>query len=281
MTSELHDHDAPAGAQCAQHPEREARFTCPRCGSYACASCWQASAARCVQCVSRDPTEAVPPIPWERSGQPLVARYLATLASALRPASSAASFARDDVRAASRFLLLSALPLSLLAGVIPYTRTLLFEGNFVVRVLGHPSAAEIAIDVVRAALCAAVLTGVQLAALLFPYASLVRAYAQPQRRNAAVRVLFYRIWLLPATMLLFYFAVWALPPPALTTLQPLGLIGSVLLMWAMTSTARLACGLGAGTSIVVVLVPVLLLMLVSPLANLGAEQLLPALPATR
>jgi hypothetical protein len=43
----------------------------------------------------------------------------------------------------------------------------------------------------------------------------------------------------------------------------------------------LACGLGAGTSIVVVLVPVLLLMLVSPLANLGAEQLLPALPATR
>jgi hypothetical protein len=157
-------------------------------------------------------------------------------------------------------------------------------------VVGHPSALEIALDVLRACLIEAMLTAVQLGALLLPYASLIRAYAPPQRRNAAVRVLYYRIWLLPAALLLFYCAVFALPtpdpavfaqaPPAswLVVLS-VRLLGSVLLMLAMTSTARLACGLGHGMSMLVVFVPVVLLLVLSSLATTGVERLLPVLPA--
>ena len=56
-------------------------------------------------------------------------------------------------------MLLSALPLALLAGVIPHTRTLLFEGSFKVRVIGTPMPGQfdIALDVARA-------MGLQLAA---------------------------------------------------------------------------------------------------------------------
>src|SRR5262245_55070458 len=86
-----------------------------------------------------EPPEPPVSIPWERSDEPALKRYFATLASAFRPMRSAAAFARTDLGPAQRFFLLSALPFAMLAGVIPHTRTLMFEGNFNVRVLGHPS----------------------------------------------------------------------------------------------------------------------------------------------
>jgi hypothetical protein len=290
MASESEHHRAPEGAHCTKHPEREAHFTCPRCGHNACLSCWHPSVARCAQCLSLDPSETAPAIPWERPGGSALLRYLATFASAFSPVRSAPAFARKDLPAARRFMLLSALPLALLAGIIPHTRTLLFEGNFAVRLVGHPSTSEIVLDVLRAALSETVLTAVQLGCLLLPYVSLVRAYGAPQREEAAVRVMYYRIWLLPAALLLFHLAVWALPTPDLATLEQappaswlivlsLGLLGSVLLMLAMTATARLACGLGPWLSMLVVLVPVTLLLLISPLAVMGIEHLLPSSPA--
>lgn len=286
---EKRDSSAPSGAHCAEHPQRPAHFTCPRCGSYACLACWHPSVERCQQCLKRDPTEAAPAIPWERTGLPWLARYFATLATALRPIRSAPAFARDDLGAALRFMLLSALPLALLAGVIPHTRTLLFEGNFSVRVLGQPSQLEIAVDVARAMGVQLTLSAVEIGCLTLPFVSLVRAYA-PARRRAAVRVMLYRMWLLPAALAAFYFAIWVMPtPPTTATGQapPAGwvivfglrTIVPVLLFVAMGSTARLACGLGPWLAMVVVIVPVLLLLLVNPLAELAMQRVLPVMPA--
>ena len=281
------DHSAPEGAHCAEHRERPAQFTCPRCGAYACAACFHPSIERCQACLAIDPTAAVPKLSWEQEGKPALARYFGTLASALSPLRTAPAFAHDDVPSAMRFMLRSALPMAMLAGVIPYTRTLMFEGNFAVRVIGDPSDVGIALDVLRAMLAQVLLTAAQLLALLLPFASLVRAYA-PARRHAALRVLLYRIWLLPGALLLFYAVVWMLPTPdpaamreapPLTWVLVLGvrLLGSVLLMMAMGGAARMACGLSPLLSAVVVLVPVLLLALVEPLATVGIERLLPTL----
>jgi hypothetical protein len=282
------DSSAPAGAHCAEHPQRPAHFTCPRCGSYACLTCWHPSVERCQQCLKRDPTEAAPAIPWERTDRAGVARYFATIATALRPIRSAPAFARDDVSSALRFMLLSAVPLALLAGVIPHTRTLLFEGEFQVRVLGTPDTAAIAVDVLRAMGVQLALSAVDLACLTLPFVSLVRAYA-PARRHAALRVMLYRGWLMPAALAIFYVAIWMLsvPSPASPDQAPpagwlvvfvVRAIVPVLLFVAMGSTARLACGLGPFLSIVLVIVPVLLLQLVNPLAELGMQRLLPPMP---
>jgi len=84
--------------------------------------------------------------------------------------------------------------------VIPHTRTLLFSGNMAVRVIGHPSGVEIGFDVLRSMLVGLAINAAQLACLLLPYASLVRAYA-PARRAAAQRAIYYRFWLLPAALL--------------------------------------------------------------------------------
>ncbi len=291
MSQPPRDSRAPEGAHCAQHPDRAAHFTCPRCGSFACLSCWHPSVERCQQCLTRDPTEAAPPLPWERENAPALLRFVSTLGTALRPVRSAPAFAREELGPALRFMYWSALPLALLAGIIPHTRTLLFEGDFRVRVVGHPDQVAIALDVARAALCELGLTALQLGCLLLPFASLVRAYAPPQRRHAALRVLFYRIWLLPAAMLFYYLAAWALPAPDPATMQAVPvswalvvavrLLASVLLMLAMGATARLACGLGPFMSMLVVMVPVALMMVVAPLATLGVERLLPAEPAAQ
>ena len=279
------DHRAPEGAFCALHRERPAHFTCSRCGSYACVACWHAPVALCQSCIVRDPAAAAPPIAWEQRDKPLSRRYFGTLASAFSPFKSAPAFAQGEVSAALRFMLVSALPLAMLAGVIPHTRTLLFAGNFDVQLVGHPSQADVAWDIVRAMLIELGLTGLQLGCLLLPFASLVRAYA-PARRDAAPRALYYRIWLLPAAMLIVYAAAWALPAPgpgaaqapaAASVLVLTGVLSSVLLILAMTGTARLACGLGPLLSTVVVVVPLLLMQFGYALATLGLARWLPDL----
>lgn len=288
MNSEAPGSGAPEGAHCAEHPERPAQFTCPRCGSFACIACWHGAVARCARCLRRDPTEAAPPIPWEAEGRSWLGRYFATLASALSPVRTAPAFARPDVRAALRFALLTAVPLALLAGIIPHTRTLMFEGNFGVRVLGHPSEVEIVLDIARAAAVQLGLSGAELLALMLPFVSLVRAYA-PNRQHAAARVLLYRVWMLPGAWLLLYATFWLLPATdaaSLTNGQKmlvvvmellLTAIVPVLLFVAMGATARMSCGLGPGISIIVVAVPAVLLFLMQGLLRLGVDRLLPQL----
>jgi hypothetical protein len=235
----------------------------------------------------RDPTEAAPPIPWEQAGRSLPSRYFATLASAFSPLRSAPAFAHDDVRAAQRFALISAVPFALLAGIIPHTRTLLFKSNLQIEVLGNAGTTEIALDVLRAAGVQLTITLAELLSLLLPFMSLVRAYA-PGKQHAAARVLYYRLWMRPFTWLLLYAAVWLLPevdPKApgaaialLTTLDILrAVLAPVLLFMAMGGTARMACGLGLGVSIIVVVIPAVLLVVVQGLLQVGIDWLLPAL----
>jgi hypothetical protein len=257
------DHSAPEGAVCAEHSERPAAFTCPRCGNYACIFCWHALSHRCDACLKRDPAAAAPPLAWEAPTPSRVKRYVATLGSAFKPVQSAPAFARPDVGPALTFFLVSALPMAALAGVIPYTKTLMFGSSLAITVQGHPSTGEIAADVVRAMLIQLGLFTLEFAALALPFTSLVRAYADQAKRPAAVRALLYRTWLLPAVSLLLFGGLWVLPGGA-TPETPTPwhyvvgmtqLILYALLVVTMRATARLACGISPLLSFVVTAVP--------------------------
>lgn len=252
-------------------------------------SCWHPSVQRCERCMLEDPAAAAPPIPFERRDWSFARRYFGTLATALFPIRSAPAFASNDLRSALRFGLLTMVPLALLAGVVPHTRTLLFE-QLAIKLVGHPSELEIGLDVVRAMLVEGGLTAVRFGCLFLPYVTLVRAYAPKERRNAAVLAMLYRGWLLPAGWVFYYVAGWTLAPAdAANTADPSALwffvvaadlAARVLMMMTMGATARLACGLGPLMAFVVVIVPVFLQLLVDPLVTTAVEHLLPETPAS-
>jgi hypothetical protein len=52
-------------------------------------------------------------------------------------------------------------------------------------------------------------------------------------------------------------------------------VAPVLLLMAMGATARMACGLGPGMSLLIVTIPAVLLFLVQGLLALGLERILP------
>jgi len=259
------DQRAPDGARCNEHPDRPARYTCPRCGCYACAPCWHQTASLCNACVGRDPLQAAQPPPFENRSLSLPGRVLSTLRAALYPRISASSFARSRIQAAARFFLITALPMSALSGVIPHTRTLLFGPGLQVELIGRPGQMEIASDVALAMLVQLVFDAITLLALALPYVTLTRSYGRPGATNAAVAMLFYRAWLIPAASLLSFAMFWVMP--AITLSIALTLVVSslamVLLVYAMWSTARLTGGIGRPLSIVVVGVPWVLAIVVS------------------
>jgi hypothetical protein len=215
--------------------------------------------------LKRDPAAAAPPLPWETREGSLVGRFFGTLGSARHPIVSAPAFARPSVRPALAFFVLSAVPLAALAGVIPNTKTLMFGSAFKVTVMGHPTQSDIAWDVVVAMLMQLASFGVDFVALALPFTSLVRAYAPEAQRPAALRVLLYRSWLAPFATLLFFLGIWMLPGGAqsdeptrlLTGLVLAQFFLNALLLVSMRATARLACGISALLSIVVVAVPLL------------------------
>ncbi|MET0388149.1 MAG: hypothetical protein ABW321_19410 [Polyangiales bacterium] len=264
MQDSRYQHSAPPGAACAEHPERPATFTCPRCGNYACLFCWHPIAERCDTCLKRDPAAAAPALPWETQHGTGIQRFLRTLGSAFQPVHTAPAFARPGLRRPLAFFLLTALPLAALAGVIPNTKTLMFGSSFSVVVQGHPTPSAIALDVVVAMLMQVLIFSIDFAAIALPYTSLVRAYATPDRRGAALRVLLYRSWLAPFAALFFNLGLWMLPggdkPDELTPLLPLlGIVQfmlHMLILSSMRASARLACGIGALMSFVVVAIPV-------------------------
>lgn len=262
------DHSAPEGAVCAEHSGRPAAFTCPRCGNYACIFCWHALSHRCDACLKRDPAAAAPPIAWEAPNGARVRRYLATLGSAFKPVLSAPAFARPDVGPALTFFLVSALPMAALAGVIPYTKTIMFGSSLAVTLQGNPTPGDIAADVVRAMLIQLGLFTLEFSALALPFTSLVRAYAEEAKRPAALRALLYRSWMLPAVNLLMFGGLWLLPgSPTPDTPAPwYPVVGMVqltlyaLLVVTMRATARLACGITPLLSFVVTAVPFVIWM---------------------
>jgi hypothetical protein len=252
----------PEGATCHDHPESMAVITCPRCGNYACLSCWHDPIGRCHACLLRDPLAASEPIAWEDPNRNPIARYLGTFASAFSPGKSAPAFARGGIGAALGFALLSFIPLALLGGIIPFTATLLFEPGLAWRTIGDPSDAEIAADIGRAAALGLFVSLSQAVVLGTAYASLVRAYLTKGHGPAPARAMLYRVWLLPMTRLLIDVGGWVAPTPELQLgLVTLGVVPLILLLSTMVSTARMGAGVGRFTSFIVVMVPVVVMML--------------------
>lgn len=275
------DRRAPEGMVCARHPDRPALARCPLCGRGACIVCWHDPFDRCESCLRDEPGAAAPPVPWEDPhGGGAIRRVVDTMVTALRPTATAPSFARPEVAPAVRFALLTALPLALLRGVVPYTHTLMFGDAFGVVVRGSPGAAGIALDVARSMGISLLVVAVAWASLVLPYVSLAGAYGGPGARAAAMRVLLYRAWLVaiggltvtsPAGFgLLFSIAAWALPAPAsqgamiavqlVDTVVPL-----MLLLFTMRAGARFGAGTGALASFVVTLVPFVLMLVLQGL----------------
>jgi hypothetical protein len=268
-------HRAPPGATCAEHAERPAAFTCPRCGNYVCIFCWHPVAERCDTCLKRDPAAAAPALPWETQQGTALERFVRTLGGSFRPLLTAPAFARPGAKRAIRFFLLSALPLAALAGIIPRTKTLLF-GNFAVIVQGHPTQAEIALDIVRAMGTQLGLFSIEFLSLALPFVSLTRAYAPAERHGAAVRVLLYRSWLSPFASLVMNVAVWLLPasggndgwPRFMEPFAIAHMLLHLLLLSSLRATVRLACGVGPLLSYVIVLISVVVWALVQLFWNL-------------
>jgi hypothetical protein len=287
MSQEEPDIGAPEGSTCAEHRDRMALFKCPRCGRHACLACFHAPVARCVSCMKGDPTEASPPLPFEAGDGTLLGRYFRTYGTAFYPWRSAPAFARPGLRPALLFFALSSLPMILLSGVMPHTRTLWFAAGTII-VQGSPAPDVIAFDVARAILVQLGLSAVELLSLLLPFASLVAAYA-PERKDAAIRLVLYRFWLGPFAGLIGQAAAWTLPLSVVTdAIDPTQMLPAPIMiaaivqavlrvfqLLALIAASRLACGLSVPLSLVVVGVPIILQLLVMPLAGHGVDRLLP------
>lgn len=214
-----------------------------------------------------DPEGAAPPIAWETRDQPLFTRFFSTFRAALRPLSSAPSFAREAASGARSFFLLSFVPLALLSAIVPFTHTLLFGPTFAIQVIGEADGRAIAIDLARALGIGFVSASTQLAALAFPYISLARAYAAGGPKAAPVRVVLYRAFLLPLGDVLFSLFLWSAPAGGnLAAVEAFARIAQVipliLLFLALRATARMASGTGPMASLVVTVVPFAALVIV-------------------
>ncbi len=272
----------PEGASCAQHPEREAFVTCPRCGSYCCIACWHNSMRRCHYCLLREPG---PPVPWEDRARGIASRFAGTVADAFRPTLSAPKFATSSVGSAISFFALTFVPVALASGIIPYTRTLLF-GAGGVQLVGNPSTNEIAIDVARAAGLGLLVEAAKILCLAVPYHSLSRAYATRGHPPAALSAMLYRGWLVPLVPLLLGLLTWPLPVDAgesasLMIVSMGSLVPLLVLLSSMLATARMASGVGPIAALIVVLVPFVVMMVGIPLGMQAIEPWLPDVDAVR
>ena len=248
---------APEGASCAEHPERDALVTCPRCGSYCCIVCWQGAVRRCHACLLRDPG---PPVHWAEPDRGLVSRFFATIADAVHPRASAVRFTRGTVTKAIPFLLLTFLPLALLSGVIPFTHTLGFGPRWAVMFIGTPTEAQLALDVAQAAGLGLLVAAARLGVLGACFAALVSAQGKKIESQPAWQVMLYRAWLVPcsgASGIVLGLVIWGFPPELTDGMRVFAEVASLvplmLLLAAMISTARQAHGVGPIMSMVIVL----------------------------
>jgi hypothetical protein len=227
----------------------------------------------------RDPASAAPPIPWEQEGRGPLVRWAGTIASALRPSGTAPAFARNGVAPAISFALLSFVPFALLAGIIPYTHTLVF-GALAVAVRGEPSHVAIALDVLQASGIGLLVATVGIAAIAVSYVSLSRAYADRGYDAAPWRVVLYRAFLLPLAELLRGLAAWTLPasPPigALLLLELLRAVPYVLLFASLRAGARMASGVGVFPSIAAAAIPMIVMFFAHDLLLTALAPLLPS-----
>ncbi len=275
---------APDGSTCAEHEERAALVTCPRCGNYCCIACWHGSVRRCHACLLRDP---LPPVPWADPDKGFGARLFGTLRDALSPTASAPTFARGRWQQGITFAMLTAVPIALLSGIIPFTHLVRFGPAGIVDTIGSPTGADLALDAVAAAGLGLLFGLIKLGVMTLPFLSLSKAYGRPADAQPARQVMLYRGWLLllgGRTGLLLGLVIWGLPAEPSDTMQLVTeivtLLPLMLLLWSMTSAARVA-GVGPIASMVVVLIPFVVLFLVEPLALEMIRPLLPDSEAIR
>ena len=222
------------------------------------------------------------PPAWEGPGF-VVGRWLRTLGGAFAPLGTAAGFGLSDRLApALTFGLPLVLVLSALAGVVPFTSTLVFGGGEGFRVAMVPGTSEALLreDVLRAMGLGLLVHGAAVVALALAFTSLAGAYGDVSRgsagygdeaprdvRRVSLRVVLYRGWLVPLPALLAHLVVWAAPESmqagATLVASTVALVLMVVLVLTLLSAARESCGCGAFSSIAVVTVPFLLMSVVS------------------
>jgi hypothetical protein len=230
----------------------------------------------------------VPCMPWENPTLGFVGRYWGTLGNALAPAGGVPQLCAGRLSPALSFALLSAVPLMLAWGVVPFTKTLLFGGGFHVTRTPDATKFPLWIDVTRAM---GVSLGMSLLAQLawtLPFISLLRAFADPRippqlSRLTAERFSLYRAWLVPGGLTLLYLLAWTMPNPEqpgfLAALASFAcLVAPVWMMFIGAQATARAFGASTLGSLAVALVPVLLQQVVGQLLNVYALQFAPPLP---
>lgn len=219
-------------------------------------------------------------MPWEDPSRGLIGRFFGTVADAFRPSRSAPTFMRSRWRAGLGFFALSFVPAALLSGIIPYTHTLAF-GASQVRLIGSPGSNEIALDIARAAAIGLAVALAKILCLAIPYHSLSRAYASGDAPSAALSAMLYRGWLIPLGEVVLSLVMWTLPIEPSEAMIVLTYAASIVpllvLISSMLATARMASGVGPVAALVVVLVPFVLMMVITPM---GMQALSPLLPSS-
>ena len=225
--------------------------------------------------------EPVPPA-WEGSGS-FPRRWLQTVGGAFAPRRTAAGFGLSDrLRPALTFGLPLVLLLSALAGVVPFTSTLVFGGGegFHIAVVPGTTEALLREDVLRALGLGLLVHGAAVLALALAFTSLAGAYGRVEAGSAghgdeeprdlqrvALRVVLYRAWLIPLPALVAHAVLWAAPASmqegASVVASTVALVLMVVLVLTLLSAARESCGCGGLSSIAVVTVPFLLMSVVS------------------
>ena len=268
----------PEGSTCAEHSDRPALVICPRCGSFACLSCWHGALRRCHACVVRHPAPAVP---WEDPSRGLISRFVGTIGDAGSPVLTAPSFRADGTGRALLFFLLTFVPFAAISGIVPYTAHLLFGSSFSVQTQGDPTDEAIAYDVARAAGLGVIVGLGQWLALALPFVSLSNAFAEKGHPDAPMRAMLYRGWLLA----LFFLAQWAVPlampggaggAGALFAML-VSMVPFVLLLSTMRATTRMGSGVGALTALLTIAVPFAMMVGASYFLERGVRVVVPEL----
>ena len=223
-------------------------------------------------------------IAWEHPGHALISRFVGTLGNALRPVRGAPQLVGIRVGPAFRFALLSALPVMVGWGVVPFTATLLFKGNFDVEVISR--ALPVWLDVLRAMGLSFAASFVTQLAWALPFVSLLRAFAAspmpaPLVTATGWRFVLYRAWLVPGAGALLMFGMWALPqpPPAFvaTVMVALLRLAPQVIMLLGAQAMSLTFGASMLGSLAVALVPMILQGVVWLFVTDYADYLLPHL----
>lgn len=228
------------------------------------------------------------PFPWERPELSWFGRLSASLGSCFEPIASARATAEGRVGPSVLFAVLTALPFTLVGAIIPFTHTLLFKPSFALERLPHANEPGLSVeaDLARAVLIGLVLALVSLLSWSVPFASLLRAFSRdpqdPQTTRAALRLVFYRLWIVPFGMALFWLSVWGMPATLQNalgevTLLCFQLLPRTLILMHCHAMARF-WGASTGAAMLVAIVPLGVEMAAAPWVWQVAQNFVPAIP---